>query len=267
MNWFDKLDQTPVTYLVLLAYITLAFLTDPIQPPVLELINYGASSPLLVQDGQLWRLLAAAFLHGGLLHLAFNAYCMAMLGPALESSIGSLRFALLYVVAAVGGNIVATIWSWSPAGLVVGGSGAIFGICGAMIAISMRRGRHLFEFLDFAGPRSLLWMLGINLLIGFLVEEIGNAAHIGGLIAGFALAFVFLHRGRNERIDGPSRLIQLGWVALFVSLLCYCRYPVGNRLFVLVRQDVQSLNEASWQTLADQLSAPEREAYSRLRER
>jgi rhomboid protease GluP len=217
-------DETPVSYVIVLAYVTMAFLTDPVSPPVDDLIHYGAGVGFLIQDGEPWRLITHAFLHGGFIHLAFNTYFLIQIGPMLERRIGSQKFVLLYLVSAVAGGVVGTLWNGSLLTLV-GGSGALFGMLGAAVAINMRSGRHLLDFLDYHGPRQLLILIAINLLLGWLIPFVSNAAHIGGLISGFALSFCFLERGRGIP-DGISRAVQAGWVALFASLLFYCCFPV-----------------------------------------
>ncbi|MBK8978291.1 MAG: rhomboid family intramembrane serine protease [Planctomycetes bacterium] len=220
----EQFDTTPVSYAVLLAWLTLAVLTDPLDPTLPQLVRFGAASGILVQDGEPWRLLTHAFLHGGLLHLAFNGYFLFWIGPQLEERLGSLRFALLYAVAAAGGGITALL-SQDPLQVVVGGSGAIFGMLGGAVALMMRQGRTQLEFLDYHGPRRLLSLIVLNLVLGLMMPLISNAAHVGGLIAGFVLTFLFFDRGRSGA-DAISRAAQLGWIALFASLTLYCATPV-----------------------------------------
>ena len=217
-------DETPVSYVIALAYVTMAFLTDPMDPEPLDLIHYGAGVGFLIQDGEPWRLITHAFLHGGLIHLAFNTFFLIQIGPMVERRLGSVKFIVLYVITAVGGGVVGSLWH-HPVTPLVGGSGALFGMMGAAVAINMRSGRHLLDFLDYHGPRQLLWLIAINLILGLLIPFVSNAAHIGGLISGFTLSFCFLERGR-ARIDGAGRAIQAGWIALFVSTLFYCSFPV-----------------------------------------
>jgi rhomboid protease GluP len=220
-------DRSPVTSAVMVAYLLLAFSTDPIAPESAALVSHGAAVGVLVQDGEPWRLLTYAFLHGGLIHLLFNGYCLVMIGPGLEARLGSARFLLLYAIAAVGGGVAAVLWQ-HPVMPLVGGSGALFGMFGSALALNMRGGRHLLDFLNYRGPRTLVSLIIVNLVLGWLMPMVSNAAHIGGLVAGFVLTFLFLDRGRRPQLDVVGRAVQLGWIALFVSLTCYCTTPVAR---------------------------------------
>ena len=229
----QRADETPVTYVIALVYVTMAFLTDPMNPPVGDLIHYGAAVGFLIQDGEHWRLLTHAFLHGGIIHLAFNTFFLIQIGPMLERRMGSVKFGALYLISAVAGGMAGSLWHHELVPLV-GGSGALFGMLGAAVAVNMRSGRHLLDFLDYHGPRQLLGLIAINLILGLLIPFVSNAAHIGGLVSGFALAFCFLERGRSP-VDGPGRAVQTAWVALFVSVLFYCAYPVVRWDYLMSR--------------------------------
>ena len=216
-------DEIPVTLVVALAYVTLAIVTEPFSPTEEKLDQYGWLTPMLAADGDWWRLLTSAFLHGGILHLVFNLSMLMSVGPALERSIGSVRFAVLYVVAALGGNIGVCLL-YTPQSPVVGGSGALFGMLGALVAMNMRAGRHSFSFLDFEGPRRLLTLIAVNLGIGFLLPFVSNTAHLGGLAAGFAVTFLWLVPPR-----APARSLgswRAATTALFASLLFASLVPV-----------------------------------------
>lgn len=226
----EQFDRTPVTFAVLLAYLALAVLTEGMEYRLL--LEYGSGDHLLIATGEPWRLLACAFLHGGFLHLAFNSYCVYTVGPMLEESLGSVKFAILYIVTALAGTTLAVLWDWSPWASLVGGSGACFGMFGAIVAMQARHGRNLTDFLALSGPRSILMLIGINLLIGAFADFISNTAHIGGLIAGFVLTFMFLDRGRLDAPDATTRVAQAGWVAVFVAGLGLSLAPVGSARYV-----------------------------------
>ncbi|MFN6195042.1 MAG: rhomboid family intramembrane serine protease, partial [Planctomycetota bacterium] len=132
----SPVDAYPATIVVAIACVTLAVVTRMFGPPEEFqelLLQHGLLSPALVADGDWWRLLAAAFLHGGAVHLVFNLMMLWSLGPALEQSLGSLRFTALYVASAVFGN-VAVCLLYDPRQPVLGASGAIFGLMGAAVA-------------------------------------------------------------------------------------------------------------------------------------
>lgn len=223
-TFWDQANRTPLTFIILLAYVTLASVTGILEPDGEKIVAFGAARPFLIQEGEWWRLLAHAFLHGGIIHLAFNSYFLFIVGPGLEQTLGSARFALLYIVGAVGGGIGGCLWHY-PLNILVGGSGALFGMLGCVLALMMRQGRHPLDFLNYAGPRQIVFLIGANLLIGLIIPVVSNAAHVGGLVAGFALTFCFI-APRREQADAASRVIQAGWIAVFASLLFYCAFPV-----------------------------------------
>lgn len=125
-----------------------------------------------------WRLVTAALLHGGIMHLALNMLALWMLGPALEQAMGKLPFIATYIVTALAGSVAVPLLgsnSW-----VVGASGAIFGLFGVYIGLQRVVGKV---------DMSLLVIVGINLAYGFFVEGVAWQAHVGGLIAGFIIGF------------------------------------------------------------------------------
>jgi len=223
----QQADRIPVTLLVALAYGTLFVLTNPFDPDETQfgkqLELYGWLTPMLAADGQAWRMLSCAFLHGGIVHLLINLSTLLAIAPAIELSIGSLRFLALYVVSALGGSIGVCLFS-EVGQPVVGGSGALFGMLGALLAMNMRSGRHLFSFLDFEGPRRLIGMIVLNLGIGMLLPFISNTGHVGGLIAGFLVTFLWLVPGREVTAD--LRAWRLAATALFCTLLFASVMPV-----------------------------------------
>jgi len=231
----EQVNRTPLTFIILLTYITLATVTGLQTPDPAKLDAFGAARGVAIQNGEPWRLLAYAFLHGGLLHLALNSYFLFIIGPMTERTLGTGRFAAVYAISAIGGGIAGSIFH-HPLTQLVGGSGALFGMMGAGVAVYMRRGRHLLDFLNYMGPRQLLGLIGVNLVLGFLIPQVSNAGHIGGLIGGFVLTFCFLEPGR-EPADRVGRVIRAGWVALLLSMLLYCVRPVTRWDFLATQFD------------------------------
>lgn len=220
---FEHADEIPVTLLLAIAYVSFAIVTGIAAPDPEKLDRFGALTPLQAAAGQPWRLIAHAFLHYGALHLAFNLMTLLQVGPPLERTLGSVRFAGLYLVAALGGGISVCLL-YPPTQPVVGGSGALFGMLGANVALAMRAGRHAFQFLNFEGPRAFLGMIVANLVIGWLIPFVSNTAHIGGLIAGFGVTLLLLAPPR--RVTRLYRHWQLAAAALFASLLFHAVVPV-----------------------------------------
>ncbi|WP_285243422.1 rhomboid family intramembrane serine protease [Pseudarthrobacter sp. fls2-241-R2A-127] len=160
-----------------------------------------------------WRMLTSAFLHSpdNLLHILLNMYTLWIFGQALEPVLGRVRFLALFLVSAFGGSegyLLLTPLYVPGQQLfgVVGASGAIFGLFGAMLLVQRQRG----------GDTRQLWVLiAINGVIGFLVPEIAWQAHLGGLITGGLSAAVLVYTPRGPR----QGLIQAAGLAAVVVLL------------------------------------------------
>jgi len=141
--------------------------------------------------GEWWRLVTPVLVHGSLLHLLFNMYFLYLVGPLVEQMYGSVRFVLMYGLTAAAGSAASFLFG-GPAPSV-GASGAIFGLCGVLLAVSVihrpvldRRGRAVMSQIG--------GLVVLNLLLGFGFDALGagidNAAHVGGLLAGLWLGFV-----------------------------------------------------------------------------
>ena len=142
-----------------------------------------------VEHGEYYRLLTAAFLHGSITHIAFNMFSLYVIGTQVERLLGTMRYLALYFCSAIAGT-VASFALQPSAAASLGASGAIFGMLGALLVIVRRL--HLD-----AGP--IMGMLGLNLVFTFLVPGIDWRAHIGGLIAGAALAAAFSYGPQQTR--------------------------------------------------------------------
>lgn len=153
--------------------------------PIAALTAMGAIVPGTLGHLQLWRLIAAIFLHAGILHLLFNLWAFVQIGFAWELLFGMRRF----LIAFFGTGIVASIVSAAvvrPPG-AVGASGAIFGLLASFVVLVLRAP----EWRTAAWTRRLAWQLvvwaGITMLLGFFNPLIDNAAHVGGAVGGALL--------------------------------------------------------------------------------
>jgi membrane associated rhomboid family serine protease len=169
--------------------------------------QYADGSPAGVGGGEWWRLITAAFLHYGPIHLGMNMLALWWFGAPLEYALGRARFLLVYLVSGLAGSAGALIVT--PNALTVGASGAIFGILGAAFVLE-RQGSMVF------GGQALA-MIVINLVFTFAVGNISIGGHIGGLIGG-ALCMLSLSRfGRGHAIYGrPGVVGVLGVVGVGV---------------------------------------------------
>src|ERR1700733_941161 len=154
-------------------------------PPGQALVAWGANFGPMTVGGQWWRLLTCLFIHGGLLHIAFNMWCLWDLGRLAESVYGHWTFAVVYLLSGLSASIGSVLWN--PVVLSVGASGAIFGIAGALIA-SFYLGEFSLPKAAVSGMlRSVVVFVGYNLFFGAVIARTDNAAHIGGLVMGLLL--------------------------------------------------------------------------------
>jgi len=150
-----------------------------------DLVHWGANYGPYTISGQWWRLLTCVFIHGGLLHIAFNMWCLWDLGRLAESVYGHWTFAAVYLTTGLAASLASLIHN--PAVLSVGASGAIFGIAGALIA-SFYLGEFSLPRAPISGMlRSVVVFVGYNLVFGAVIARTDNAAHIGGLLMGLLL--------------------------------------------------------------------------------
>jgi len=166
----------------------------------------------LVAAGEWWRLLTSAFLHGGLLHIGFNMYALWLFGPPLERRFGSAPFAALYLAAAVAGGAAYALFG-PPNVAVLGASGAIFGLFGAVIAATYRNRNTPAGADQF---RRLLGLLAINLLLPFMLPAIAWQAHMGGLAIGLVIGGVWTKLDERQ-----SNITQRTIVATALFLLAF----------------------------------------------
>jgi rhomboid protease GluP len=171
-----------------------------------DLVRWGANFGPLTLSGQWWRLLTCIFIHGGLLHIAFNMWCLWDLGRLAESVYGHWTFAAVYLISGLSASIGSIVWN--PSVLSVGASGAIFGIAGALIA-SFYLGEFSLPRAAMSGMlRSVVMFVGYNLFFGAVIARTDNAAHIGGLVMGLLLGALIAKLAPVED-DVLSRLAVL----------------------------------------------------------
>ena len=181
----DKSRMTALIVAINVLVFVLLSLTGGAEDSV-NLYRWGAKFGPAIQAGDWYRLISPVFLHAGLFHIAANTFALVIFGPRLEQEFGSLAFVATYIVAGVCG--VAASYLVSPV-LSVGASGAVFGMVGAYGVYLVRNRR------EFGGQvnrviLNLIFILAINIVFGLLWPGIDQPAHIGGLIAGAAMAFV-----------------------------------------------------------------------------
>ena len=198
---FSNSNKLPMATKYLLGLTVGAYLYGMLNGGILYMASNFGMVPIAIADGQWWRLLTAAFLHGGLLHLAFNMYALYWLGPQLEELLGRVKFTSIYLLAAIGGNVASYYFSQLNT-VSVGASGAIFGLMTATIVIGRERRADVSQ---------LVTLLALNVVLGFMNSGIDWRAHLGGAVVG-ALAANF---------QGKPKTQTLGLVGIGISLLVF----------------------------------------------
>lgn len=188
------------------------------------LFFFGAKLRQAIEAGQWWRLVTAGFLHGGLIHIGMNSWVLYDLGAQVEEAYGTARFLIIYFVTSVAGFYLSMLWN---PGVSIGASAALFGLIGAMIALGTRlntsQARAMRSFY-------VRWAV-YGMALGFLVSHVDNAAHLGGLAAGFALGYVIgtPRIGRDETI----------WKVLAGLCVLITAYAFTQAVFFMLRYGSQ----------------------------
>ena len=168
----------------------------------------GASLPLIPYNlAQPWRFVMAVFLHGSLMHIIFNMWVLMDVGPQIEELYGSARFFFIYVMTGIGGYVLSSLRGHFS----VGGSGALLGLIGVMLAITTGRRSASMQMLR---SQIIRWLIYIAVW-GLLFPGIDNYAHFGGLATGFVLGKIMMDRppvSPEER----KRAQMLGWATALV---------------------------------------------------
>ncbi len=187
-------EGRPVVTLSIIGACVAVFVLQMV--PGLDITSRFAFAPSVARE-QPWRFVSAAFLHstGFFAHIAFNMIVLYQIGPYLEERLGRLRFLGLYLVCAVGGSVgylalanPLVPGSWNVA--VVGASGAVFGLFGALLVVQRRLGQS---------TQGLYVLIGINFVLGFVIANVAWQAHLGGLLTGAALGAVLVAPAGSRR--------------------------------------------------------------------
>jgi membrane associated rhomboid family serine protease len=179
-----------------------------------RIYEHGALYGPLVADGEWWRLITAAFLHGSLLHLAFNMLFLWWFGRNLEAFLGPARYVGIYFVSALAGSAGALLVA--PDVPTVGASGAVFGILGAGLVLERGKGIAVF------GGQAL-FVVVLNLALAFVLSNVSIGGHIGGLVGGALSMLALEHFGRQrpflsrEGAAGLAALVALGVVSILIA--------------------------------------------------
>lgn len=192
----------------------------------------GMSGPMVIRFGGLatglqttepYRLLAACFLHLGVLHVVMNMFSLANLGRIVEPQIGGARFVVSYVVTGIVGFVASVLWYGTSPYVTAGASGAIFGIEGILIGtLAVRRDPTW---------KAMLSNLIVNSAILAIAFPVNNSAHLGGFVSGLALGVLFQIEARPWRIGWlVNGLAAIAGVAIVLSLVLSYVSPTSRMI-------------------------------------
>lgn len=251
------------------------------------LIVYGAKLNSLVHAGQWWRFVTPMFIHVNLIHLLVNMYSLWIIGPYVEKLYGSAKFVVFWVLTGIAGVVASYLTVIGPNSPFVslggflfktrdiasaGASGALFGLVGVLFVFGIKFRHELPEGFKRAFGTGLLPMILLNLFIGYVGRGIiDNAAHLGGLAAGAALALVVDYRrpGEHGKVEIVWRILQVASIVLalvsFSMVIKHFNDPVSgyrtsplnrseqNRIadFVSYSKAINDAQEAMWLVLLD----------------
>ena len=177
-----------------------------------KIIDIGAKSSYQIINGEYWRLITPIFLHADIFHLITNLFGILVFGSIIEKKLGSTKFIIIYLIAGLYGN--AFSFYFSPY-LGVGSSGAVFGILTSLL-IYFYFNKNILGSIAREYLISIITIISISLIFGFISSGIDNAAHLGGILSGLIISLILIPKTNNEiftydsfnRVLIPSRIIH-----------------------------------------------------------
>lgn len=204
--------EKPYLTMTIIAICVLVWIGEQLSPRVFQEVAFapalGPSEP--------WRLLTSAFAHSPnqIMHIGFNMFALWIVGGYLEQMMGWARYLATYLVTALAGSVAWLLFQPVDPGApgaytpIVGASGAVFGLFAAVIVLNRHLGRD---------SSSMLAIVGINAVLGFIIPNVAWEAHLGGLVAGAVVALALtLARSRRSSVIAWAGI--LGVLALVVVL-------------------------------------------------
>ena len=183
-------NNMPVTMIIIAINIVMFLISAILSKSIIDidsrvLLVLGAKYvPIMTGEGQYYRLITEMFLHGGIIHLAFNMFTLYSIGGQIEYIYGKVKYLMIYFLSGIGAGILSCFLD--PKSLSVGASGAIFGLFGTFAVYAIKNRDKISKGI----VTNILFVIGMNLYIGLTSKGIDNAAHIGGLIMGALIGLV-----------------------------------------------------------------------------
>jgi len=185
------------------------------------LLRLGMSLPLQYNLAQPWRFVMAVFLHASLLHIGFNMWVLMDVGPQIEELYGSARYLFIYVITGIGGYVVSSAIGGRPS---VGGSGALLGLIGVLLAVTMNRQSIGMRMLR---GQLIRWLIYIAIMGFVMSNSVDNYAHFGGLATGFIIGKIMADRPPSSP-EERKRADLFGWAAALLVVASIVMMVMGN---------------------------------------
>lgn len=180
----------------------------------LTLYKLGANEKISILAGQIYRLFTYMFLHGNITHIFVNMYSLSVLGNQIETVLGKVKFLIIYLFSGLTAGLLSAILT---GGVSIGASGAIFGLLGALLYF----GYHYRIYLGEALKRQIIPIIILNLMIGFMIPGIDNAAHVGGLVGGILMSMAVGVTGKSSKQEKINGLICSVLLIAFLAYLLF----------------------------------------------
>lgn len=218
----------PLYSIILIACLVIVSLCQFAVDGADSIISGGEHSVMLAgfvkpdfADGEYWRILTGAALHGGLIHLLFNCYALFVLGKLIESLSNCAHLAIVFLLSAIGGGILSLIFI--PDGVSVGASGGIVGFLGYLAAYGFIRRKLLPpSFL-----KNMLFNIGFIAIYGVLLnQQIDNFGHLGGLIVGAIYGFIQIPRDLYKDPREVGSTINIAGIATLGIFVVVCAFSI-----------------------------------------
>ena len=204
------------------------------------LMNFGANERLSLWQGEYWRLIASVFIHIGFFHLLGNCLFLYLCGPLLELTYGHEKFLLIYILSGFAGSSVSALgMKLTPdiMGVSAGASGALFGVMGALVSFTIMERKNLPGRLYNALVINLSLLVAMNILISLIIPNIDILAHLGGLLAGFALGYMIeadiFAGSKNMRNKKIMTIVSVLFLALLTVTSLMALTPPRNLPYYL----------------------------------
>ncbi len=248
---------TPIIiYLNVFVFIVMVFNGVSLFDPTVEsLVQWGGNFRSITLSGQPWRLITNVFVHAGIIHLLFNMYAFLYIGGLLEEKFGSHRYIFAYLATGVFASIASI--SINENIVSVGASGAIFGMYGVFLALLIAKAVSIPDESRKSLISSILFFIGYNLFFGLTREGIDNAAHVGGLVSGFVIGFLYVPSLKQTKY---TRRVTIGIAVVILVAAFVTPKLISNKLgeFQIAMEEFSKTEQhALWMYREDFTDLPE----------